>query len=102
MTHEHRIKHGIAFLIFLNLSEDSQAVLASKNSQKINAEIKRFRTWLHKHQSEAVPDGSKQKLFGVVESFYRMGLKDAMVFVAYTNVATYVISFFLRSLLLII
>lgn len=54
--------------------DDAKALLSKDreiSESKINSEIKRMRTWLQKHQNEVVPDGSKTKLFGVIDLFYR-------------------------------
>ena len=38
---------------------------------KITTEIAKLRTWLVKHQDEAVPDGSKGKIIAVLEKYNR-------------------------------
>ena len=58
--------------------DDSLTVLSSKNNAKITSEISKLRTWLQKHQTETIPDGSKTKLLNIIEKYYlSMGLPGA-------------------------
>lgn len=57
---------------FVSLTRDSRV-----NSTKFISEINKLRIWLQKHQSECVPDNSKQKLFTIFEICYRFQLQDS-------------------------
>lgn len=47
------------------------SLLKSSVIAKIIAEITRFRNWLQKHQTETVSDGSKSKILGTIDMYYR-------------------------------
>ena len=49
---------------------DSIELLSRKNNTKINSEIRKLSTWLQKHQSDIIPDNSKQTLLSTIESYY--------------------------------
>lgn len=51
--------------------DDAAALVQQGNVQKIAAEVKKLTTYIQKHQNETVPDGSKTKLFGAIEMYYR-------------------------------
>lgn len=52
--------------------DDQTALLTAKAATgKINSEISKLKTWLVKHQDEAVPDGSKGKIAAILEKYNR-------------------------------
>lgn len=51
--------------------EDSRILILKQNSQKIQAEIKKLRSWLQKHQNEVVIDSIKEKLLLTLEAYYK-------------------------------
>jgi hypothetical protein len=51
--------------------EDAGPLIASSNTPKICAEIKKLATYLQKHQNEVVTDAAKTKLTSTVEMYYR-------------------------------
>lgn len=69
-------------------SDDSKALMASNNSKKLSAEIKKFRTWLQKHQNEIVSDGLKTKLFQTIDSYYRYCTNEKNVAIHEDDIST--------------
>lgn len=55
----------------VKFEQDAQKLLQQRpmNAAKISAEIKRLRTWLHKHQDDAVPGSAQNKLWTSVRSY---------------------------------
>jgi hypothetical protein len=51
--------------------DDGKDLVGGGNSAKIMSEIRKLATYLQKHQTEAIAEGAKTKLFGTVEMYYR-------------------------------
>jgi hypothetical protein len=51
--------------------DDGRDLVGGGNSAKIMSEIRKLATYLQKHQTEAIAEGAKTKLFGTVEMYYR-------------------------------
>ena len=52
---------------------DGVKLLSEKpiKAAKVNSEIKKFRTWIVKHQDENVPDAQKGKLLSTVQAYHK-------------------------------
>jgi hypothetical protein len=67
--------------ILLSISGGGSAAVAAvaqqqspPNYRKVQSEVDRLAKWLHKHQEEVVPDGSKAKLFATIQAYYKVAI----------------------------
>jgi hypothetical protein len=58
--------------------DDGKDLVGGGNSAKIMSEIRKLATYLQKHQTEAIAEGAKTKLFGTVEMYYRYAKGNLM------------------------
>jgi hypothetical protein len=62
---------GAAERITKFCDDQTKIMVPGTKPAKITSEIAKLRTWLVKHQDEAVPDGSKGKIMSVLEKYNR-------------------------------
>ncbi len=51
----------------------SNTTNSNSHHKKMISEITKLRTWLQKHQDETISDGSKGKLFQLIQIYYKQG-----------------------------